>query len=371
MSDSRALFHSYRANAPEKRDSSETALSAKTPINSYVSMSNLATKKAIHHVAIVPAEFFGQRFDQAASSLFPEYSRAKIQQWIRAGDLLLDGKSEKPKSKLLGGEKLELNAEELAQGDWLPEDITLDIVFEDEHILVLNKPADLVVHPGAGNWDGTLLNALLFHLPEQIKLPRAGIVHRLDKDTTGLMVVAKSLQSHQHLVSQLQERSVGREYEAIVSGTLKPAQGSVSTQIGRHSQQRKKMAVVKNAGKLAITHYQTLRQFSDHSHIELKLETGRTHQIRVHMSHLGHPLVGDSSYGYRKPSPQSKVARNCSAALFECLTEFPRQALHAKRLRLNHPQSGDSMSWEAELPADLQTLLDALAESEDFDLDES
>jgi len=328
-------------------------------------MTYVPNEKFIRREAVVPREFFGQRFDQAASTLFPDFSRGRIQQWIRAGDLLVDEQPAKPKLKLLGGEILRLDAEVLPQGEWLPEAIPLDIVFEDEHILVLNKPADFVVHPGAGNWSGTLLNALLHHLPSQIELPRAGIVHRLDKDTTGLMVVAKTLQSHQNLVSQLQERSVGREYEAIVTGALKKAEGVVTTQIGRHRQQRTKMSVLKNGGKQAITHYRVLKQFSDHSHLELKLETGRTHQIRVHMSHLGQALVGDVVYGYRGFNPRSEAGRRCSSALLDCLSEFPRQALHAKRLRLVHPQSGESMSWQVDVPADIRLLLDHLKANEE------
>lgn len=234
------------------------------------------------------------------------------------------------------------------------ESIDLDIVYEDEHILVVNKPAGLVVHPAAGNYTGTLVNALLHYLPQMAELPRAGIVHRLDKDTTGLMVVAKTLAAHNRLVRQLQARSVSREYEAVAIGQF-TGPGKVDAPIGRHPKQRKKMAVVPHGGKPAVTHFRVLRRFDWHAHLRLKLETGRTHQIRVHMAHIHHPLVGDPLYGGRFKKPAG-----IDPHLAEVLRQFPRQALHAAELGLEHPASGEYMRWTAPLPADMQMLLTEL-----------
>lgn len=306
----------------------------------------------------VPAELLGSRLDQAAAALFPEYSRGRLQAWIKSGALTVDGQAGKAKQKLAGGETLSLFPEEQAQGEWLPEDLPLDIVSEDEHLLVINKPAGLVVHPAAGNASGTLLNALLHRLPELANLPRAGIVHRLDKDTTGLMVVAKTLQAHQSLVAQLQARTVGRQYEAVAVGRI-PRDGSVDAPIGRHPRQRKKMAVVSRGGKPAVTHYQVRKLFANHSYLRLKLETGRTHQIRVHMAEIGHPLVGDATYGGRRRLPKSASPR-----LAEAIRNLNRQALHAARLELRHPLTGEPRVWEAPLPEDFRELLRAL-EAED------
>ena len=297
----------------------------------------------------------GWRLDQAAAELFNDYSRSRLQAWIKDGFLLVNGETRKTRDKLYGGESLLLLAEPEEQGDWLPEEMDLDVVYEDEHILVLNKPAGLVVHPAAGNYSGTLLNGLLHYCPELINVPRAGIVHRLDKDTTGLMVVAKTLIAHTDLVGQLQERSVSREYEAVVRGIMTGG-GRVEGAIGRHPTQRKKMAVLTLGGKEAITHYRVLGRFASHTHVRLKLETGRTHQIRVHMAHIQYPLVGDMTYG-----GGFKIPRAASEALLDCLRNFTRQALHAATLGLIHPHTGEYMEWDCARPDDLQELVDQLA----------
>ncbi len=304
--------------------------------------------------ARVPADMGGMRFDQAASGLFPEFSRARLQAWIRDGQLTLDGRQAKPKDRLLGGEELRLEAELEPQGTWEPEAIELHIVHEDDDLLVINKPAGLVVHPAAGNHTGTLLNALLHHCPELEGVPRAGIVHRLDKDTTGLMVVAKTLSAHTDLVEQLQERIVSREYEAVAIGTMTGG-GTVDAPIGRHPRQRKLMAVLEKGGKRAVTHYRLVERFAAHTHIRVKLETGRTHQIRVHMAHIRHPLVGDATYAGR-----FKIPKGASDELIYELKSFPRQALHAARLGLEHPGTGEYQEWTAPLPDDFQSLLAAL-----------
>lgn len=305
--------------------------------------------------AVVPMTFAGERLDQVAAQLFPDFSRARLQEWIKQEALRVNGRGAKVRQKVQGGETLILTPVIEPQGHWQPEDLPLDIVFEDDHILVLNKAANAVVHPAAGNTSGTVLNALLHHCEGLVGLPRGGIVHRLDKDTTGLMVVAKTLQAHQFLVAQLQQRKVGRHYLAIVAGLVK-AQGTVNEPMGRHPVHRKKMAVVKNGGKAAITHYRLVTRFWRHSLVALKLETGRTHQIRVHMQSLGHPLVGDPVYGGR-----IRVARDLSSDLTARLKAFPRQALHAKRLELMHPHSNELMVWETDLPADMAELVRALA----------
>ncbi|TQV71205.1 23S rRNA pseudouridine(1911/1915/1917) synthase RluD [Exilibacterium tricleocarpae] len=301
----------------------------------------------------VPETSAGVRLDQAAAELFPDFSRSRLQAWIKAGALRVNGAAARPRDKLLGGEALSLCAQLQQQGDWEAQDMALDVVYEDAELLVVNKPANLVVHPAAGNRSGTLLNALLHRVPALTELPRAGIVHRLDKDTTGLMVVAKSLPAHTSLVAQLQARSVSREYEAVVQGALTGG-GNVEAPIGRHPKQRKKMAVVAG-GKAAVTHYRVLERFAGHTHVRLRLETGRTHQIRVHMAHIGYPLVGDATYGGRLRLP-----KQASAVLTECLRDFPRQALHAAGLGLQHPASGELLHWRAPRPDDFERLLAVL-----------
>lgn len=303
--------------------------------------------------AEVPSELGGQRLDQVAAQIFAEHSRSRLAGWIKEGRLTVDGAVLRPRDIVYGGARLVLEAEREAQVEFLAQDIALNIVFEDEHLLVIDKPAGLVVHPAAGHADGTLLNALLHHAPELASVPRAGIVHRLDKDTTGLMVVAKSLEAHSNLVAQLQARTVSRIYEAIVVGVV-TAGGTVDAPIGRHSQQRQKMAVSKT-GKPAVSHYRVLERFRAHTHVRVKLETGRTHQIRVHMAHIHFPLVGDPVYGGRFRIPPA-----ANPLLVESLRDYPRQALHARFLELEHPASGERMGWESELPDDFVELLNLL-----------
>lgn len=305
--------------------------------------------------AQVSPESGGQRLDQVAAQLFPDYSRSRLQGWIKDGSLLVDGERKRTRDIMLGGEQLELDAEREVQGEWQAEAIDLDIVYEDDALLVINKPAGLVVHPAAGHQDGTLLNALLHHAPELAKVPRAGIVHRLDKETTGLMVVAKTIESQTDLVAQLQARTVSREYECVVVGVMTSG-GKVDQPIARHGTQRQKMAVVAG-GKTAISHYRVINRFRAHTHVKVKLETGRTHQIRVHMNYIHFPLVGDPVYGGRL-----RIPPGASPELIKELREFPRQALHARRLELEHPTDGRHMSWQVPLPEDMQHLLALLRE---------
>lgn len=297
----------------------------------------------------------GQRLDQVAAQLFPDHSRSRLQNWIKSGELTVDGRTLRPRDSVFGGEELVLDAEREVQGDWQPEAIALDIVYEDDALLVINKPAGLVVHPAAGHHDGTLLNALLHHVPSLKTVPRAGIVHRLDKDTTGLMVVAKTLEAQTALVNQLQARTVSREYECVVVGVM-TAGGKVNEPIARHGVNRQKMAVVAG-GKEAISHYRVIQRYRAHTHVKVKLETGRTHQIRVHMAHIHFPLVGDPVYGGRL-----RIPPGASQELLRELREFPRQALHARRLELEHPDDGRLMHWQVPRPADMQHLLALLEE---------
>ncbi|MDF0606599.1 23S rRNA pseudouridine(1911/1915/1917) synthase RluD [Neisseriaceae bacterium TC5R-5] len=300
----------------------------------------------------VPLSLGGERLDAALAKLLPDYSRSRLTQWIKDGHVLVDGKSIAPKTKMLGGERLDVtilySQEEMA---FQPENIPLNIVFEDEHLIILNKPAGLVVHPAAGHWSGTLLNGLLHHWPALAQVPRAGIVHRLDKDTSGLMVVAKTLPAQTELVRQLHARTVKRIYRAIADGIV-PFDGTIDTQMGRDPHNRQKMAVLKFGGKQAITHVRVLERFANHCYIECKLETGRTHQIRVHMREAKHPLAGDPSYG----NVRHKMTEEAAVAV----KTLGRQALHAYSLTLVHPASGEERNWKAPLPADLQQLLDTL-----------
>ncbi|MEZ5538075.1 MAG: 23S rRNA pseudouridine(1911/1915/1917) synthase RluD [Thiolinea sp.] len=308
-------------------------------------------------ITTVPDDMAQQRLDQVIASLCPQYSRSQLQKWIKAGQVTVDSKAMKPKERLIGGEEIRIQITEEVQTDYEPEAIPLDIVFEDEAILVINKPVGLVVHPAAGNWSGTLVNGLLYYRPEQEMLPRAGIVHRLDKDTSGLMVVAKTMEAHQSLVEQLQERDVSREYLALVQRSI-IAGATIEGNIGRHHVDRKKMAVT-DSGKPAITHYRVEQRFQHHTLLRVALETGRTHQIRVHLSWRQMPIVGDATYGGRP-----RVPAGISETLREALLQFPRQALHATRLGLTHPVSGEFMSWEADVPDDMQQLLDLLTTEE-------
>ena len=311
-------------------------------------------KEIIELVAQVPAELDGERLDQAAARLFPEYSRSRLQTWIRNGELLVGGEQRRPRDKIAEGETLAVSAELVVEVGWQPQAIDLDIVYEDASVLVLNKPAGLVVHPAAGHADGTLVNALLTHAPELAQLPRAGIVHRLDMETSGIMVVARNLAAHHHLVAQLQSRTVKREYCAVCIGAMTGG-GTVDAPMGRHPKQRKKMAVVAAGGKPAITHYRVTRRFGHHTQVAVNLETGRTHQIRVHMAYRHYPLVGDPVYGGRP-----RIPRGASGELIEALRRFPRQALHARALGFIHPESGEEQQFECPLPGDILGLLDIL-----------
>ncbi|WP_086931198.1 23S rRNA pseudouridine(1911/1915/1917) synthase RluD [Agarilytica rhodophyticola] len=305
----------------------------------------------VSQVAIVSAQHSGSRFDQVAASLFPGFSRARIQSWIKSGELTIDGRKAKPKTKLAGNEHLVLEATLVPEGEWQAQDIPINVVYEDTSIIVVNKPSDLVVHPASGNWDGTLLNGLLFRFPELEAVPRAGIVHRLDKDTSGLMVVARTLEAQNALVSQLQARTVTREYRAIAMGICEP-KGVVDKAIGRHPAHRTKMATVDSGGKPAITHFERLESFEGFSYLSLKLETGRTHQIRVHMAYLGHALLGDTVYNKGFTAQQLNKDQH-----LHYLSAFPRQALHAIKLGLIHPDTGLYCEWQSELPEDFSAIL--------------
>ncbi|MFT5691452.1 MAG: 23S rRNA pseudouridine1911/1915/1917 synthase [Oceanicoccus sp.] len=317
--------------------------------------------ETINLKAEVPEGFSGLRLDQVAAKLFPDYSRARLQLWIKSGELTVDGKQLKTREKLISGELLELHAEVENEDRWEAENLAIDIVYEDDELIVINKEAGLVVHPAAGHASGTLLNALLAYSPELASVPRAGIVHRLDKDTSGLMVVAKTLLAQNHLVNQLQERSVSREYEAVVFGTMTGG-GKVEADIGRHPRHRTKMAVVNFGGKEAITHYRLIKRFKHHTHVRCMLETGRTHQIRVHMAHIKHALIGDPLYAGRPRIPKA-----ASELLINTLRGFPRQALHARRLSLRHPTSDEIVSWEVPLPEDFEMLLSTLDQEDPND----
>ncbi|NNG12173.1 MAG: 23S rRNA pseudouridine(1911/1915/1917) synthase RluD [Halobacteria archaeon] len=309
----------------------------------------------IHLSVSLPETMSGYRLDQALAELIPEYSRSRLQQWIRAGQVTMDNRIPSVRERVHGGEAVEIRAEISAASACRPEAIPLDVVYEDEDLLVINKPPGLVVHPAAGNPDGTLLNALLHHDPALASLPRAGIVHRLDKDTSGLMVVARNLTAHKQLVEALQAHTVRREYLTVVN-TVLTAGGQVDAPIGRHPVDRKRMAVV-SGGKEAVTHYRVLERYRAHTLVRVRLETGRTHQIRVHMAHLHCPVVGDPVYGGRLRLP-----RGAGERLLAVLKQFKRQALHAERLSLSHPRDGHAMTWEAPLPEDMQRLVAALRE---------
>ena len=303
----------------------------------------------------IPENCAGMRLDQVLVLLLPAYSRSRLQQWLKAGALRVDGRVWRPRDPVSGGEtvcgELALAPETVA----VAQDIPLDIRYEDADLLVLDKSAGLVAHPAAGNRDGTLVNALLYRCPELATLPRAGLVHRLDKDTTGLLVVARNLRAHAALVEQLQARRIEREYLAVVNG-VPVAGGTVDAPIGRHPVDRQRMAVV-SSGKPAMTHYRVIRRFRAHALLRVKLETGRTHQIRVHMAHVRLPLLGDPVYGGRLRLPP-----NASLRCVEAIQNFHRQALHAERLALTHPATGARLEWRAEVPADLLALLEVLSE---------
>ncbi len=297
----------------------------------------------------------GERLDQLAARLFPDFSRSRLQAWIREGALTVDGAALRPREKVAAGATLRISVALDDAVGWQAQPIALDVLYEDDSILVLNKPAGLVVHPAAGHRDGTLVNALINHHGAMSQLPRGGIVHRLDKDTSGIMVAAKTLQAHAHLVEQLQARSVGREYDAVCVGAMTGG-ASVDAALGRHPRQRKKMAVVSQGGKRAVTHYRIARRFAHHTHVTVRLETGRTHQIRVHLAHRHYPLLGDPVYGGRP-----RIPAGASQRLVAALRSFPRQALHARELKLVHPRHGGEMVFDCPLPDDMRALLAVLA----------
>ena len=302
---------------------------------------------------IIPIRMNGERLDASLAEMLPDFSRSKITAWIKSGDALINGKNFKPKDKVIGDEIIDLTLNQKQSIDWAAEEIPLNVVYEDEDIIVINKQFGLVTHPGVGNWTGTLANALLYYDPTLSRLDRAGIVHRLDKNTSGLMVVARNEKSQKYLVEQLQNHSVDREYSAIVYGHM-IAGGTVDQPIGRDSKDRVKQAI-SESGKEATTHYRAIDRFKSHTHVKAILETGRTHQIRVHLSYVGHSLVGDPMYGGRVRFP-----KKASEELKEALRNFKRQALHSKKLTLNHPISGEVMSWKAPLPDDMLELLSVL-----------
>ena len=303
---------------------------------------------------IIPPEQAGQRLDQALAALLPDYSRSRLKAWIESGEVRVDGAVARPRDKVFGGESIALIAALPAETHAAPQDIPLVLVHEDRHVFVVDKPAGLVVHPGAGNPHSTLQNALLALDPKLAILPRAGIVHRLDKDTSGLLVVARTLPAHTALVRMLGEREVHREYEAICRGVM-TAGGTVDAPIDRHPTDRVRMAV-RDGGRESVTHYRVIKRFRAHTHVRVQLETGRTHQIRVHLAHAGFPIVGDRVYGGRLALP-----KGASEALRQALREFPRQALHAARLKFDHPVTGRPVDCHSPLPADMRGLLDMLA----------
>ena len=316
-------------------------------------MAEVRPDDAAPRQARIPEAAAGRRFDAVLAELFPEYSRSRLSAWIKAGDVLLDGAPARPRDLVRGGEAVSLNAEPEDQTLAEPEDIPLDILYEDSEVFVLDKPAGLVVHPGAGNPTGTLVNGLLYRDPRLAALPRAGIVHRLDKDTSGVMVVARTLQAHAALVAQLAARDVHRQYLAVVVGALVSG-GTADAAIDRHPRDRIRMAV-REDGKDAVTHFRLRERFHAHTLLECRLETGRTHQIRVHMAHLRHAIVGDPLYG-----GPLRLPRGASDELVATLRGFKRQALHAETLEFVHPASGEPVRVAAPVPADLQALLKAL-----------
>lgn len=303
---------------------------------------------------VLGEELRGLRLDQALAQRFPAYSRTTLKRWILDGKVRVDRKPLRPRNPVRGGERVEVWVQAEVRDDWQPQLIALDVLYEDEDLIVLNKPAGLVVHPGAGNRDGTLLNALLHFEPVLATLPRAGIVHRLDKDTSGIMVVARSPSAQTKLMQDLSSRQLKREYHAVING-LAISGGTVNASIGRHPTQRTRMAVTEH-GKPARTHYRVIQRFRAHTHLLVRLDTGRTHQIRVHMAHLGYPLLGDLLYGGR-----CRLPAGATPDLVDCIKGFKRQALHAARLELRHPGTGELLAWSAPWPLDFSALLATLA----------
>jgi 23S rRNA pseudouridine1911/1915/1917 synthase len=306
------------------------------------------------HALRLPAQAAGLRFDQALARALPQYSRARLKSWIESGAVQVDGRPLRAKDKVLGGEQVRIEARLAAQTVAAAEAIALTVTFQDRTLLIINKPPGLVVHPGAGNARHTLQNALLALDPKLALLPRAGLVHRLDKDTSGLLVVARTPEAHAALIAAMAGRKIGREYLAVCTGAM-TAGGTIDAPIGRHRTQRTRMAV-RADGRPALTRYRLAKRFRAHTLVRVELETGRTHQIRVHLAHIGFPVVGDPLYAGRR-----RVPAGCTPALAAELRAFPRQALHAARLKLTHPVTGREHAWEAPLPEDMQRLLSALA----------
>lgn len=305
---------------------------------------------------VIPTSDHGRRLDQSLSTLFPDYSRSRIKNWIVNGNVTVDGEVVTlPRQDVIEGQKVEILAEIEEDTRFLPQDMPLNIVYQDQDIAIINKPAGLVVHPGAGCSEGTLLNALLFHFPEVQNVPRAGIVHRLDKDTSGLMVVAKNVEAQNALVKAISHHNVVREYEAFVCGHM-TAGGTVDAPVGRHPRIRTCMAVVPEGfGKEAVTHYRVLEKFRAHTRLRLRLETGRTHQIRVHMAYVNHPLIGDQQYG-----DPGRLVKSATPDFSRYLATFPRQALHAAHLELYHPITREYLQFDASIPNDMVELLQQL-----------
>ena len=302
-------------------------------------------------------ELAGMRLDQALARLWPEYSRSRLKQWVDEGLVTVNSKVLRPRDKVHEGDEVVLKPQQIADDTWLAQDIAIDIVYEDDQLIVINKADGMVVHPAAGNYQGTLVNALLYYAPNLATLPRAGIVHRLDKNTTGLLVIAKTLQAHKVLVTQMEQRSVKRKYVAIAQGAM-VAGATIDEPIARHPVNRQRMAVVRAGGRTgreAITHYRVRERFRCHTMIDVQLETGRTHQIRVHMAHIKYPLLGDPVY-----SGRARRMAGASAELTACLDNFKRQALHAFELELVHPQSKEMIGWQAPIPDDMLAVADAL-----------
>ena len=318
----------------------------------YYNVISLKTEEQIE--LIIPHDMAGLRLDQALAELCPEYSRSRLKTWVKNGDVLIDDKTLRPRDKVHGGEAVVITPTTDVNLDIKAEPIALNIVFEDESMLVVNKPAGLVVHPAVGNWDGTLQNALLHHDAELEGLPRAGLVHRIDKDTSGLLMIAKTLKAHKNLVDRLQARAFEREYLALVRGYI-VAGGTINEPLSRHPTDRKRYAVKRGAGKEAVTHYRVAKHFAKHTLLRVKLETGRTHQIRVHLSHIHHAIVGDQVYGGR-----FKAIANATELLSETLRGFRRQALHAARLGVVHPITGEPIAWSCEMPDDMTKLVQVL-----------
>lgn len=312
------------------------------------------TKRIQQHITL-PDHLAGMRLDQALASLLSDFSRTQIQEWIHQGDILLNGEKTKTRTLVLGGENITINAMLKEQPIWEAQAIALNIIYEDQEILIINKPVGMVVHPGAGNISNTLLNALLHHAPQLQQLPRAGIIHRLDKNTSGLLIIAKTQPALTYLLRQLKARNISRIYQAIVCGTMTGG-GKVNAPIGRHPIQRKQMTVTET-GKPAVTHYRVMERYRAHTRIKVQLETGRTHQIRVHMAHIHYPILGDPIYGGRLQLP-----KGATPALIARLRQFKRQALHAYELGFTHPTTQEEMTFQAPLPDDMQQLIQILQE---------